>query len=135
LELVANASPSRAYVAAHSLAELYATLSATPAPKMRRVDAVLEAVEHAARVLTPITLTEDDYLWVLRRVAATGSRSGKIHDALVLKCGERAGVDLVYTWNTTHFASIAWPEMAGRIESPDTPRPGSPPCLSASSRR
>lgn len=118
LDLVATARPTEAYVAAHSLAELYATLSATPAPKMRRVDAVLEAVEQAARVFTPVTLDDDDYLWVLRHVAAAGARSGKVYDALILKCGERAGVDVVYTWNAAHFASIAWPEIAGRIRMP-----------------
>lgn len=118
LALVATARPSRAFVAAHSLAELYATLSATPAPRMRRLEQVLEAVEQAAHVFTPVTLRRPDYLWVLRHVAAVGARSGQIYDALVLKCAERAGVEVVYTWNTAHFTRVAWAEMIDRIRSP-----------------
>lgn len=118
LELVATARPKRAFVAAHSLAELYATLSATPPPKMRRPEDVLAAVEHAAKVFTPVSLTPADYLWVLRHVAAVGARSGQTYDALILKCAERAGVDTVYTWNTGHFRRIAWPDVADSIRAP-----------------
>lgn len=119
LKLVAGAHPADAFVAAHSLAELYATLTATPAPKSRRVDQVLEAVEQAARVFTPVVLSKADYLWVVRHVASVGARSGQVYDALILKCAERADVAAVYTWNTAHFRRIAWEKMAGRIRSPD----------------
>lgn len=118
LAIVARATPSHAFVAAHSLAELYATLSAIAAPKIRRVDQVLEAVEHAARVFTPVSLSLDDYLWVLRHGATVEARSGQIYDALILKCAERAQVEVVYTWKTAHFQRIAWPQMIGRIREP-----------------
>ncbi len=118
LALVATATPSNAFVAAHSLAELYATLSATPTPKMRRVDQVLEAVEHVATAFAPVTLDVGDYLWVLRHVAGVEARSGRIYDALILKCAERAKVEAVYTWNIGHFKRIAWPEMAERVRVP-----------------
>ena len=118
LKLVAGARPAHAFVAAHSLAELYATLSATPAPRMRRVEQVLEAVEQAARVFTLVTLPKGDYLWVLRHLAAMGARSGMVYDALILKCAERAGVEIVYTWNMAHFRRIAWADMQERIREP-----------------
>jgi predicted nucleic acid-binding protein len=118
LALVTTAAPSYGFVAAHSLAELYATLTAAPAPKVRRVTDVLEAVEHAARVFTPVVLDLEDYLWVLRHAATAEIRSGRLYDALILKCAERAGVDVVYTWNTAHFRAVAWPEMVGRVRSP-----------------
>jgi predicted nucleic acid-binding protein len=118
LAVVAGASPSRAFVAAHSLAELYATLTGTPAPAMRRVDQVLEAVEQAAKVFAPVVLSLDDYLWVLRHMAAVGGRSGQVYDALILKCAERAKVEVVYTWNTLHFQRLAWADLAARIRSP-----------------
>jgi predicted nucleic acid-binding protein len=118
LELVATANPSSSFVAAHSLAELFATLSGRPAPRMRRMDQVLEAVEHAAAVFTPVTLSLNDYLWVLRHAAAVEARSGQIYDALILKCAECAEVETVYTWNIGHFERVAWPAMAGRIRTP-----------------
>jgi predicted nucleic acid-binding protein len=118
LDLVATARPSTSFVAAHSLAELYATLSGVPAPRMRRLDHVLEAVEQAARLFTPVTLDPDDCLRTLRHVARAQARSGQIYDALILRCAERAGADTVYTWNIEHFKRIAWPGMAERIRTP-----------------
>jgi predicted nucleic acid-binding protein len=118
LALVGGAKPGQAFVAAHSLAELYATLSSSPTPRMRRVEQVLAAVEHAASVFTPVVLSKPDYLWVIRHVASVGARSGQIYDALILKCAERADVAAVYTWNTAHFKRIAWDSMAGRVRQP-----------------
>ena len=118
LELVTCAEPRTAFVAAHSLAELYATLSATPGRKVRRVDQVLQAVAHVARSFAPVTLDLDAYLWVVRHVAGAEARSGQVYDALILKCAERAGVDAVFTWNTVHFMRVAWPGMAERIRTP-----------------
>jgi hypothetical protein len=85
---------------------------------MRRVDHVLQVVEQVVAAFSPVTLDLDDYLWVLRRAAATGSRSGRVYEALILKCAERANADVVYTWNLSHFAGVAWPEMAARIRMP-----------------
>ncbi|MGQ0815367.1 MAG: hypothetical protein ACT4O1_13065 [Gemmatimonadota bacterium] len=79
---------------------------------------MLEAVEQAARMFTPITLELEDYLWVLRRAASIQASGGQVYDGLILKCAERARVEVLYTWNTAHFSRIAWPEMAGRIRSP-----------------
>lgn len=118
LDLVATAEPGTAFVAAHSLAELYATLSATPPPRVRRLAHVLEAVEQAARMFTPVTLGTDDYLDVIRRVSEAGARSGQVYDALILRCAERAKVDVVYTWNFAHFERVAWAGMAGKIRTP-----------------
>jgi predicted nucleic acid-binding protein len=118
LDRVISAVPGEAFVAAHSLAELYATLSAVSPPRMRRLDQVLAAVEHAATVFTPVVLREEDYLWVVRHAAKAGSRSGQIYDALILKCAERAKTDIVYTLNLDHFRSVAWPGMVRRIRPP-----------------
>src|SRR5579862_1149992 len=116
LALVASASPSRAFCAAHTLGELYATLTATPPPRMRRTSDVLANVEHACRVFTPVPLDVEDYRWVLNHGAQAGVRSGQIYDALILKAAERAGVDTVYTWNVGHFRRVAWPAIIGRIQ-------------------
>lgn len=118
LALVAGATPGDAFVAAHSLAELYATLTAVQVPRVRRPSLVLEAVEHVASAFSPIALSVDDYVWVVRHVADRGERSGVIYDALILKCAERAGVNVVYTWNLAHFSRVAWPEIAPRIRTP-----------------
>ncbi len=118
LALVATATPARAFCAAHTLAEVYATLTATPPPRMRRTTDVFANVDHAVQVFTPVPLDVSDYRWVLQHAADAGVRSGQIYDALILKAAARAGVDTVYTWNVAHFRRVAWPEMIGRIREP-----------------
>jgi predicted nucleic acid-binding protein len=108
----------RAFCAAHTLAELYAFLTAAPPPRRRTTADALANVQHAASVFTPITLDVDDYLWVLHHAGSAGVRSGQVYDALILKAAERAGAATIYTWNVRHFAQIAWPTVAGRIRTP-----------------
>ena len=118
LEIVISARPGRAFCAAHTLAELYSALTATPPPRMRRTVDVLANVEHAAEIFTPVSLDVEDYRWVLRHAGAAGVRSGQVYDALILKAAERAGVETIYTWNLPHFQRVAWPSVIGRIRSP-----------------
>jgi len=118
LALVARAEPAHAFCATHTLAELYAVLTATPAPRMRRTADVLANVEHAARVFTPVPLDVEDYRSVVRHAAAAGIRSGLLYDALILRAAERVGAETVYTWNVPHFLRVASPTMAGRIRTP-----------------
>ena len=118
LALVERATPASASCAAHSVAELYATLTATPTPQMRRVSDVLANVEQAARMFKPIALTTAEYLWVVRHIAAVGVRSGQIYDAIILKCAEKAAASIVYTWNPRHFDRVAWATMLAKIQTP-----------------
>jgi predicted nucleic acid-binding protein len=118
LAVVSTARRDRAFCAAHTLAELYAVLTATPTPRRRTTADVLTNVQHAASVFTPIALNAGDYLWVLQRAAAHNVRSGQVYDALILKAAERAGAATIYTWNLRHFAQVAWPVIAARIRTP-----------------
>jgi predicted nucleic acid-binding protein len=118
LERVAMARRGDAYCAAHSLAEMYAALSAMRSPRMKRVEDVLITVEQAASRFKPVSLTAAEYLWVVRHVASVGARSGQVYDALILKCAEKCGASAVYTWNIDHFMRIAWPAVAPMITTP-----------------
>lgn len=118
LAVVSTARREHAFCAAHTLAELYAVLTATPAPRRRTTADVLTNVQHAASVFTPIALNAGDYLWVLQRAGAHNVRSGQVYDALMLKAAERAGAVTIYTWNVRHFVQMAWPGIAGRICTP-----------------
>lgn len=118
LARVAAALKEDAFCSAHSLAELYSSLTATPTPAMRRVQDVLVGVEETARLFKPVSLTTSDYLWTIRHVAAAGGRSGLIYDALILKCAEKARVSAIYTLNVAHFMRIAWPAVSPLIRAP-----------------
>lgn len=67
--------------------------------------------------LTPIALDEDEYLDAIQRTAAAGFTSGRVYDALLLRCALKAKAETIYTWNLRHFQAIA-PEIANRIRTP-----------------
>jgi len=111
-------TPGAGACAAHTLAELYATLTALPlVPRVHPTDA-LAAVQHRARSLTPIVLVRNDVLYAIAQAAARHAVSGQIYDALILAAAERSKADIVYTWNVDHFRRLASPTMASRIQSP-----------------
>jgi len=106
-----------ASVSIHTLAETYATLTAMP-PRFRLSPMdVLLVIETFLKRLTPVTLSENEYLETLRTTAALGQSSGMIYDALHLACARKVNAERIYTWNIKHFQAIA-PDLASRIVTP-----------------
>jgi predicted nucleic acid-binding protein len=46
-----------------------------------------------------------------------GFASGRIYDALLLRCAAKVKAQTIYTWNLKHFRAVA-PELAGRMRTP-----------------
>lgn len=89
--------------AAHSLAEVYATLTAMPGTKrVSPVEAVLYLGSLRER-LTCIALEGDEYLMAAELAAASGAASGGIYDALIGQCFLKCRAEWLYTWNLKHF--------------------------------
>jgi len=108
---------SAAAISTHTIAEVYNTLSAMPAPlRLSPRNAVL-AVETFLQRLTAVSLSTDDYLETLRRTANLGHSGGMVYDALHLACARKIGAEQIYTWNVRHFQMVA-PDLAERIVTP-----------------
>lgn len=116
-ELWKQCARHTAAVSTHTIAELYNTLTAMP-PAMRLGprDAVL-AVETFLQRLTPVTLTAEEYMETIRRMANLGRSGGIIYDALHLSCARKIDAERIYTWNVKHF-QMAAPDLAERIVTP-----------------
>ena len=105
-------------VGAHSLAELYAVLSALPTSP--RIGARLawrlirENVEAHARV---VTLSAGDYTRVIGALADREMPGGIVYDALIVKAAQKARADKLLTLNPRDFLRI-WPEGDAVIASP-----------------
>jgi predicted nucleic acid-binding protein len=67
--------------------------------------------------LTSIALDENEYFATIEQAAERGFTSGRIYDALLLRCAVKAKARTIYTWNLKHFRDIA-PELASRIRTP-----------------
>ena len=116
--LLAGLPPESGFCAAHSLAELYATLTALPLmPRIHPADAAA-AVRHRSRTLRAVALTAEEHLEAVLSAAAFGAVTGQVYDALILAAAVKSGAELIYTWNVRHFERVADPAVASRLRVP-----------------
>ena len=99
----AAASPRIAACAAHSLAEVYATLTRYPGKQRLSAEYVALLVQEIERRLTLVWLDSDEYRAAIHRIARMGIVGGAVYDGLVAECALKAGADHLYTWNARHF--------------------------------
>ena len=101
----------------HSLAEVYAVMTALPArPPLAPEQAVL-LVEQVSQRLAIVALDEAEYRNAIRDLADRGLGGGRVYDALLLACARKSQAESIYTWDEKHFRQIA-PDLAGRIRTP-----------------
>ncbi|HVA79579.1 MAG TPA: PIN domain-containing protein [Candidatus Binataceae bacterium] len=103
--------------AAHSLAEVYATMTRLPGRHRVSGEQVLLFLENIRERLSLIALTGDEYDAMIRDAAGAGIVGGTIYDALIARCALKAKADAVYTWNTKHFEQFG-PAIAKRLKTP-----------------
>lgn len=105
-------------LAAHSLAELHATLTALPLkPRISAETAARLRDENLPATTEIVALEVEDYRVVLRRMAQLGLAGGIVYDGLIARAAEIAGVDRLVTLNESHFRR-SWPAGVDRIGGP-----------------
>jgi len=103
--------------AAHSLAEVYATVTRLPGKHRMSGEQALFFLEEIEERLAIVSLDSGEYLKVIRRAAAAGIVGGTIYDALLAGCAIKAKAETIYTWDERHFRLLD-PEIAERVEKP-----------------
>jgi predicted nucleic acid-binding protein len=116
-ELVVKCSPENATCAAHTLAEVYASLTGMRPPNRFRPEQAMQLVDEFRGKFRCVELTADEVVDTAREIAGLGLMGGIIYDALLLTCARRVNADRIYTWNVRHFRMVA-PDLAGRIVEP-----------------
>jgi predicted nucleic acid-binding protein len=102
---------------AHSLAEVYATLTRMPGRYRVSGEQAMLFVGSIRERLSIITLDGDDYATSLATSAALGIVGGAIYDALLAGCAIKARAEVIYTWNIRHYAQCG-PDMTWRLRTP-----------------
>lgn len=113
----AAASPKNAGCAAHSLAEVYATLTRYPGKQRLSAESAALLVQEIERRFTLVCLNSDEYRAAIHRIARMGIVGGAVYDGLVAECALKAGADYLYTWNARHF-SLLGPEVQKLVTMP-----------------
>ena len=117
LRLFAGASREQSACGIHTLAEVYASMSALPVKPMIPPEQAFLLVEEVRQRLTLVSLSDREYLTVLRQASEQGLTGGRVYDALLLRCAAKCGAQRIYTLNLKHFQAIA-PSLAHRMRNP-----------------
>ncbi|EFL51637.1 PilT protein domain protein [Solidesulfovibrio fructosivorans JJ]] len=94
-------------VAAHGLAETYASLTVYPArPRISPRSAAMLLQASVLGVCSVITLDCRDYVAAMESVARIGRGGGSIYDALHVVAARKGGAELVLSFNRKHFEPL-----------------------------
>ena len=103
--------------AAHSLAEVYSTLTRLPGKHRLSGEQALLFLESIRERLRIIALDAEEYSLALQEAAAAGIVGGTVYDALIARCALKAKAEILYTWNVKHFQQFG-PEVSRRLRTP-----------------
>lgn len=106
-------------ISQHTLAEFYAVLTAAPVtPRVHPAEALRILEDNLLPYFQVIPMDPADYVEVVREMAAFGWRSGRIYDALHMRCARKHPVDRVYTYNEKDYRACAPEDWKDRIGEP-----------------
>jgi predicted nucleic acid-binding protein len=106
------------FFATHSLAETYSILTRMPPPYRVSPANVDRLLSENLTQFTRISLTEEDYATVIKKVVRLNISGGGIYDALIAQAALKADVDALLTFNSKHFVRLGT-EVAQLIQVPE----------------
>ncbi len=103
--------------AAHSLAELYATLTRLPGTTRMSAEQALLVLDSVEERLEIVSLDAREYRLAIQAAAAAGIVGGTIYDALIGWCALKARATRIYTWDVADFQRLG-AEIAMKVRTP-----------------
>jgi predicted nucleic acid-binding protein len=107
----------QACCAAHSLAEVYATLTRMPGKYRVSCEQAMLFLAEIRQRLTLVALDEEEYYATIEQASALGVMGGTVYDAQLARCALKARAETLYTWNVKHFQQLGL-EVIKRIRTP-----------------
>ena len=117
LELFVQFDKSTGCCGAHSLAEVYSTLTRMPGKHRISGEQALLFIGSIRERLSIVALNGDEYADALQASASLGIVGGGIYDAMLAHCATKAEAEAIYTWNGRHYA-LCGPAVVGRLRTP-----------------
>jgi predicted nucleic acid-binding protein len=117
LELFIQFDKSTGCCGAHSLAEVYSTLTRMPGKHRISGEQAMLFVGNIRERLSIIALTGNEYAAALQASSALGIVGGGIYDAMLAYCALKAQAETIYSWNGRHYAQCG-PEVNRRLRTP-----------------
>lgn len=117
LALLGSLSHTHDACGAHSLAEVYSTLTRMPPAKRVHPDQAGIFLQHLHLRMQTVALTAEEYAREIKIAVENRVVGGQVYDALLLACARKHAADRIYTLNLKHFLKLA-PDLADRITTP-----------------
>jgi predicted nucleic acid-binding protein len=117
IALFSACDPQSSSCAAHSLAEVYSTLTRIPAPHRASPEQAIQCVEKIASRLRLIALDGPATLAALQNAVTQKIAGGAVYDLLIATCAIQSNADQIYSWNTRHFERLG-ADVALRLITP-----------------
>ena len=106
------------FVAAHSIAELYAVLTTLPVhPRVSPAAAQQLIQRNILDVCQVVSLSDTDYAAIIRHLSEQGIVGGVTYDALIVYAALKVKIDRLITLNAKDFRRI-YPDYAEKIVVP-----------------
>ena len=117
LDLFIQFDKSTGCCGAHSLAEVYSTLTRMPGKHRISAEQAMLFIGSIRDRLSIIALSGDEYADALQSSAALGIVGGGIYAAMLAHCAIKAQAEAIYSWNGRHFAQCG-AEVTRRLRTP-----------------
>ncbi len=117
IELLIRFEKNEACCGAHSLAEIYATLTGRTGRDRVGADEAILFLRSVQERLIVVGLSEREYFAAIEASAAVGISGGAIYDAILGHCALKARALTIYTWNIRDFTRLG-AAVAGRVRTP-----------------
>jgi predicted nucleic acid-binding protein len=117
LELFIQFDKSTGCCGAHSLAEVYSTLTRMPGKHRISAEQAMLFVGSIRERLSIIALDGEEYATALEIAAGRGVVGGAIYDAMLAHCAVKAEASAIYTWNVKHYG-LCGPEVTQQLRTP-----------------
>jgi predicted nucleic acid-binding protein len=102
---------------AHSLAEVFSTLTRMPGKHRISGAQAMLFVGSICDRLSLVSLDGEEYANALGAAAALGVVGGGIYDAMLAHCALKAQAETIYSWNARHYAQCG-PDVTQRLRTP-----------------
>lgn len=117
MELFLRHEQREACCAAHSLAEVYASLTGMPGKHRASTAEAMLFLANVRERLTIVPLSVEEYFDALESAGTVDVIGGGIYDTILGYCALKGGSETIYTWNVKHFERLA-PAIAERVAVP-----------------
>ena len=102
---------------AHSLVEVFSTLTRMPGKHRISAEQAMLFIGSIRERLTLVALNGNEYVDALEAAVAQGVVGGSIYDAMLAHCAIKAHADTIYSWNVRHYAQFG-PTVTERLRTP-----------------